>query len=176
MYHIQIPGYTAQNVTAVGHVGTVIAQVPVTITAYYTCNTAPTSTPNTAVMTSMGALVTESSSLAINYGTSWPLTPTNVYPQADATCASNPNCAGFGIISGNCCPNDSGVYNACELILTNCYHNCQYFKLFILLLRIIAGCSQCVGKAACAGFAQDNSTMCCPTRTNVVNSCCTSSG
>lgn len=71
----------------------------------------------------------------------YPLSPPLVLPQADATCSSNPDCAKLGLVTGNCCPDPSGVYKSC--------------------------CSFCSAKAACAEYAVTNTTMCCPAQTNV---------
>jgi hypothetical protein len=89
-----------------------LLQVPVTINTYYTCNKV-TSEDNTMIIQTNGVLNAIDSNLPISYGPQYPLNPLIVWPQADATCASNPTCASYGF-PGNCCPDDTGVYNACE--------------------------------------------------------------
>ncbi|WIA16131.1 hypothetical protein OEZ85_012849 [Tetradesmus obliquus] len=140
----QIPGLTAQTVIANASAGMIQVKVPCTIKTTYTCDKVTTE-DNTMIIQTNGVLNAVDSALHITYGPQYPLSPPVVYPQANATCASNPTCASYGL-KGNCCPDDKGVYNAC--------------------------CSFCFLKPACKEYASDNTTMCCPAQTNVRNPCC----
>jgi hypothetical protein len=141
----QIPGLTAQKVTASAVVAIITTEMPVIVNTYYTCNKTLTAN-NIAIITTQGTTTSTDSNLMITYGVQIPLEPTPVYPQADATCASNPTCSNIGLKTGLCCPNAQGVYNDC--------------------------CSFCAFKPGCEDYALTNTTMCCPTRTNYRLKCC----
>ncbi|WIA32552.1 hypothetical protein OEZ86_003360 [Tetradesmus obliquus] len=113
----------------------------------YSCGKVTTE-DNTMILTTSGVLTGVDSDLRVTYGPQFPLSPPVVYEQADATCASNPVCSSYGL-QGNCCPDDRGVYNGC--------------------------CSFCALRPACQEYARDNTTMCCPSKTNVRNPCCDNS-
>eukprot|EP00889_Picochlorum_renovo_P003378 jgi/Picre1/30408/NNA_005772.t1 len=112
----------------------------------YTCGKAPTTEQNEIEITTSGVADAMASSFQVTYGTSYPVEPDIVYPQATQTCSSNPQCANLGFRSGNCCPNDDGVYNDC--------------------------CSFCSIRPSCQGFASSSDTMCCPTVTDIMQPCC----
>jgi hypothetical protein len=141
----QIPAMTMQQVNASATADTITTKVPVTIKTYYTCN--KTETKETfALIKTQGTISATAAKLKITYGPSYPLEQPYVYPQASATCASNPICNDLGFRTGNCCPDRTGTYRSC--------------------------CSFCVAKPACAEYAEGNTTMCCPARTNRWNPCC----
>lgn len=141
----QIPAMTMQEVNATATASTITTKVPVTIKTYYTCN--KTDTKETyALIKTTGTLSATTADLKISYGPSYPVDQPFVYPQANATCASNPQCSNLGLRTGNCCPDSNGAYLPC--------------------------CSFCAAKPACVDYAMDNTTMCCPARTNVWNPCC----
>ena len=113
-------------------------KVPVKVITTLTCDKPTTTDDNTMVLTSTGALVTQANQLTIEYGNSQPAYPDDVLPQADATCGSNPLCALNGIKTGNCCPQDNGVYNQCEMMYEGsvvCMRGrakCGYPSLYII--------------------------------------------
>jgi hypothetical protein len=99
------------------HLLLLLLQVPVTINTYYTCDNVTTEN-NTMIIQTDGVMQAIESNLRISYGPQYPLNPPIVWPQADATCASNPTCASYGLATGNCCPDDTGVYHECECCYT----------------------------------------------------------
>lgn len=141
----QIPGMTLQQVNATIRASLIITSVPVNIKTYYTCGRVD-SEDNVALIQTDGTIAGSSSQLNIVYGPQYPLEAPVVYPEATATCASNPTCADLGFRTGNCCPTANGVYRPC--------------------------CSFCAAKPACADYAFEPTTMCCPTRTNRWLDCC----
>ena len=141
----QIPGFTLQEVNTSATASTIFTTVPVTIKTYYTCNE-PEVSDNFAIIKTVGTIAATTAELQITYGPQYPLDIPPVYPQANATCASNPVCSDLGIREGNCCPDDRGAYKSC--------------------------CSFCVAKPSCQVYALTNTTMCCPPKTNRWNSCC----
>ncbi len=141
----QIPPLTLQLVTANASAGMVTVKVPVTVKTYYTCDKIDVKNTS-AIIQTKGTVSTTASKLNVVYGPQIPLDPPIVLPQANATCASNPVCSALGLRTGNCCPSDNGQYNPC--------------------------CSFCILKPLCKDYAIDNTTMCCPPRTNIWNSCC----
>lgn len=130
----QIAPLTAQTVNASTRVQNIVARVPVTIQYKYTCGKAASTEDNEIEITTSGVADAMASSFQVTYGTSYPIEPDIVYPQATQTCSSNPQCANLGFRSGNCCPNDDGVYNDC--------------------------CSFCSIRPSCQGFASSSETMC----------------
>lgn len=142
----QIQGGTAQSVKATTNLQNLVVKVPVTIRYKLTCNAQDKIEENTMEVTASGVANAISSSFKIEYGTPYPVELDPVYPPANATCQSNPNCANIGIKTGNCCPNEQGIYLDC--------------------------CSFCSIRPSCSGFAQTKTTMCCPTITDVQQACC----
>lgn len=141
----QIPPLTLQEVNASARADTITTRVPVTIKTYYTCDKVEVKSTSALIKTE-GTLSATAAELKITYGPQFPIDQPFVYPQATATCASNPICSDLGFREGNCCPDNSGTYRSC--------------------------CSFCAAKPACAEYATTNTTMCCPARTNRLNPCC----
>jgi hypothetical protein len=141
----QIPGLTLQTVNATLQAVSITVRVPVNVKTTYVCGRSETTT-TTAIITTDGCVVDSSVNLVVTYGPSYPLAPPIVYPQATATCASNPVCSMLGVRTGNCCPDDQGVFATC--------------------------CSFCAAKSNCTVYASSNTTMCCPGSTNRWNPCC----
>lgn len=143
--------YTTQVVTAETVVSTIKVRIPVIVRTTYTCKGPGMEKDyeeeeSTADITVDGVALMSSDKWNLVYETPIPIDPEIVYPPADATCASNPICSKQGLREGNCCPNDEGRYLDC--------------------------CSFCSIRPGCQNYAQNPTTMCCPTQTDIQYDCC----
>lgn len=139
-----IAPFSKQQVIAIGTVSIIQLNIPVTINTTDTCGMTVTS-QNTAIVTTSGILNSLTSAINVVYGVTKPVTPPVVLPQATVSCQTNLRCALAGL-EGACCPTPNGVYLPC--------------------------CSQCASQPSCAPYAFDSNVMCCPSATNITNSCC----